>query len=93
MSSWLEFGPFLRRMRLRRGISQARLAELLGCDRTYIWRLEHHDRHPSKFFLQSLTTVLNFSVDEEEIIGEFIRLTLTHRDSVPLAAANNNPAI
>jgi hypothetical protein len=47
----------------------------------------------ASFFLQSLTTVLNFSVDEEEIIGEFIRLTLTHRDSVPLAAANNNPAI
>jgi transcriptional regulator with XRE-family HTH domain len=50
-SPWSDFGEWLQRARRRQGLSQANLAELMGCTQNYIWRLEKGKRHPSKEFL------------------------------------------
>jgi transcriptional regulator with XRE-family HTH domain len=52
-----DFGPFLRRLRTRQGLSQEKLAEIMGCNRIHIWRLEHGERHPSRVFLKSLSNL------------------------------------
>ena len=52
--TWQDFGKFLQHVRRRRGISQERLALLLGCHRTHIWRLEHGKNRPSNVFLHCL---------------------------------------
>lgn len=52
--TWQDFGRCLQQARVRRGLSQEHLAELLGCHRIHIWRLEHAARRPSKRFLRSL---------------------------------------
>lgn len=41
------FGRLLRRWRRERGLSQERLAELSGCDRSYLSRLERGVNAPS----------------------------------------------
>jgi transcriptional regulator with XRE-family HTH domain len=63
--SWRDFGPFLQRLRRRRGISQETLAERLACHRTHIWRLEHGRHHPSRMFLRSLKLVCEPLTGEE----------------------------
>ncbi len=49
-----DFGPFLRRLRTRQGLSQEKLAEMMGCSRIHIWRLEQGERYPSRVFLRLL---------------------------------------
>ncbi len=39
-SPWSDFREWLQRMRRRQGLSQAKLAALMGCTANYIWRLE-----------------------------------------------------
>lgn len=63
--SWRDFGPFLKRLRMRRGISQETLAERLACHRTHIWRLEHGRHHPSRMFLRSLELICEPLTEEE----------------------------
>lgn len=48
---WQDFPDFMRRLRRRRGLSQQRLSELLGRDRTYICKLERAQSWPSAVFL------------------------------------------
>ena len=64
--SWRDFGPFLQRLRRRRGISQETLAERLACHRTHIWRLEHGRHHPSRIFLHSLEKDCEPLTEEEK---------------------------
>ncbi len=68
---WDSFGPFFRRMRKRRGISQENLSRLLGCHRTYIYRLEHGERHPSRLFLRLLIQVCMPSEEELATLRRF----------------------
>ena len=72
--SWSDFGPFLTRMRRRRGLSQARLAAQLDYDRTYIWRLEHGRNHPSRIFLHSLGQTCSLTADEDATLATFVSL-------------------
>ncbi len=52
--TWQHFGPWLRQVRIHRGLSQERLAEAMRYHRIQIWRLEHEECRPSKQFLQLL---------------------------------------
>lgn len=72
--SWRDFGPFLKRLRLRRGISQETLAERLACHRTYIWRLEHGRHHPSRIFLRSLELACDLTPEEGATLRVFDQL-------------------
>ena len=77
--NWQDFGPFLRHLRRSRGISQDRLARQLGCDRTYIWRLERGARHPSTFMLRLLMHCVPLSASEREWLRAFEHLRQTDR--------------
>lgn len=46
-------------MREAAGLSIPELAEKLGCDRTYLWRVEQGHRSPSSYFLAHLAAVLS----------------------------------
>jgi transcriptional regulator with XRE-family HTH domain len=72
--SWQEFGPFLQRIRRRRGISQEVLAQMLGCHRTYIWRLEHGRNRPSNIFMHNLRMTIMLSPREAATLEQFKQL-------------------
>lgn len=72
--TWQEFGSFLRKLRQRRGISQEKLAAMLGCHRTYIWRLEHGRNHPSNIFLHNLKLTCAMSLAEIDLFAQFEQL-------------------
>jgi transcriptional regulator with XRE-family HTH domain len=78
--TWEDFGPFLRRLRVLHGLSQARLAQHLGCHRIHIYRLEHGSRHPSKVLLRALrhTPTLTPTSADCERLGHF-ELLLEYR--------------
>jgi transcriptional regulator with XRE-family HTH domain len=67
-----EFGSFLRRIRSSRGISQDQLAQMMGCSRNYIWRLEKGQRNPSRMFLRFLGTLgLVSGPRDQHLLGVF----------------------
>ncbi len=72
--SWRDFGPFLQRLRRRRGLSQETLANRLGCHRTYVWRLEHGRNHPSRLLLHSLGLAYTLTAEEVALLSVFKRL-------------------
>lgn len=82
--TWSDFGPFLKRLRMRRGISQQRLAAQLGCDRTYIWRLEHGRNHPSRIFLRSLGQTYALAIEEAAAVASFVSLRVFALDGSPM---------
>ncbi len=73
-ATWRDFGPFLQRVRRRRGISQETLADSLGCHRTHIWRLEHGRNRPSRIFLHSLGLTCALTMEEVERLAAFEQL-------------------
>lgn len=83
MVSWKDFGPFLQRLRRRRGLSQERLAEALGCHRTYIWRLEHGQNHPSRIFLHNLRVSFALAAEEAARLASFGQLREFGSDELP----------
>lgn len=76
--SWRDFGPFLQRLRRRRGISQETLAERLACHRTHIWRLEHGRHHPSRMFLRALELTCTPTPEETAVLAIFASLCEYH---------------
>lgn len=52
------FGENLKALRLKKGISQEKFAELTGLDRTYISGLERGVRNPSFLILKRLAAAL-----------------------------------
>lgn len=86
--TWQDFGRFLQHVRRRRGISQERLALLLGCHRTHIWRLEHGRNRPSNVFLHSLKGACPLMDQEAEMLAKFIELYEQRWDAFPRAAGN-----
>lgn len=73
-TSWSDFGAFLQRVRRKRGISQERLAQAIGCGRIHIWRLEHGETRPSRILMQNLRMVCQLSPDETSLLDAFARL-------------------
>ena len=66
------FGLALRKIRLRRGLSQQALADKSGYHRTYIGLLEHGQKSPSLRTIFNLATTLQ--VKPSEIVKEVERL-------------------
>lgn len=54
----LALGRALRELRVGRGISQERLAQLSGMDRTYVGGIERGERNPSYANLRRLAIAL-----------------------------------
>jgi transcriptional regulator with XRE-family HTH domain len=52
----------MRRLRVERGLSQEKLAELGGVDRTYVSRLERKMENPSIGILDKIATVLGSTI-------------------------------
>ena len=72
--AWQDFGLFLRKLRQRRGISQENLALMLGCHRTYTWRLEHGRNCPSSIFLHNLKLTCDLAPAQVVIFKLFEQL-------------------
>ena len=86
--SWQKFGEFMRRLRVRQGLSQERLAHLLGCDRTYIWRLEQGRNRPSRIFLYHLRNTCVVTPQDSRILLGFMQLHEYHCDELELTEAD-----
>lgn len=72
------FGLTLRRIRLKQGLSQQRLADKSGYHRTYIGMLEGGQKSPSLRTIFDIATTLN--VKPSEIVKQVERL-VERRDS------------
>lgn len=60
-----DFGPLLRGFRERSGRSRNKLAHDVGCDPSYLCRIEHGDREPPRqHIVEALTRALRLSVPE-----------------------------
>lgn len=64
------YGGAIRALRSERGISQERLAELCGLDRTYVSGIERGERNPSLSNLLKLAASLNVRLSEVAIRAE-----------------------
>lgn len=82
--SWQTFGEVLRRLRKRQGLSRERLAKLLGCDRTYIWRLESGRSRPSRMFLHHLRNTCVVTDQDSRILLGFMQLHEYHCNELEL---------
>ncbi|QOL69343.1 helix-turn-helix domain-containing protein [Limosilactobacillus mucosae] len=58
------FGNNLKKIRLKRGLSQERLAELVNVDRTYIGMVERGKKSISLIYITRLLKVLQVSADD-----------------------------
>jgi transcriptional regulator with XRE-family HTH domain len=58
------YGDALRELRAERGISQERLAESAGLDRTYVSGIERGERNPSLTNLLKLAAALEVALSE-----------------------------
>jgi transcriptional regulator with XRE-family HTH domain len=65
-------GPNVRRVRIGAGLSQAKLAELMGVDRAYVSGLEKGERNPTIITLWHTAKALGVKLQE---------LTSEHRKS------------
>ncbi|SRR5579871_84390 len=69
-----DFRRWLQRTRRQQGLSQAKLAALMGCTANYIWRLEKGERHPSKEFLQLLRYKLPLTTADMPVLEAFLQM-------------------
>jgi DNA-binding XRE family transcriptional regulator len=76
--TWRDFGNLLQRIRSRQGLSQERLAHLLGCHRTYLWRLEHGRNRPSSIFLHALLLHCNPTTQDAHLLARFMQMRDYH---------------
>jgi transcriptional regulator with XRE-family HTH domain len=73
-ATWNDFGGWLQGVRKRQGLSQEKLAELMGCTQNYIWRLEKGERCPSKEFLRLLGHELPLTASEKQQLTAFLEM-------------------
>lgn len=60
----LNFGNRLRKLRIEKGFSQERFADLTQLDRTYVSGLERGKRNPSYLILLKIAKSLNISIKD-----------------------------
>jgi transcriptional regulator with XRE-family HTH domain len=60
----LAYGQALRELRVAKGISQERLAQLAKLDRTYVSGIERGERNPSLANILKLAAALDIEVSE-----------------------------
>lgn len=59
-----DFGNRLRKLRIEKGVSQEKFADLTQLDRTYVSGLERGKRNPSYLILLKIAKSLNISVKD-----------------------------
>ena len=59
-----DFGNRLRKLRIEKGFSQEKFADLTQLDRTYVSGLERGKRNPSYLILLKIAKSLNISVKD-----------------------------
>lgn len=59
-----DFGNRLRKLRIEKGFSQEKFADLTHLDRTYVSGLERGKRNPSYLILLKIAKSLNISVKD-----------------------------
>lgn len=69
--SWNLFGEYLCQLRKANGMTQILLADHLGCTRSYLWRLEHSKRIPSKLFLRLVRDKFPLNAKERIMFAAF----------------------
>lgn len=62
-----QLGKKLRQLRLNKHLSQEKLAEITGLDRTYVSGLERGKRNPSYLIVRRLSQSLN--INEQELFN------------------------
>jgi len=62
--SKLAFGKVIKELRVKKNMTQERLAELAEVDRTYVYRIEYGLREPSFSVFLKLIEGLKVSADE-----------------------------
>ncbi len=60
----LDFGNRLRKLRIEKGFSQEKFADLTQLDRTYVSGLERGKRNPSYLILLKIAKSLNISIKD-----------------------------
>lgn len=60
----LNFGNHLRKLRIEKGFSQEKFADLTQLDRTYVSGLERGKRNPSYLILLKIAKSLNISIKD-----------------------------
>ena len=66
----LAYGQALRELRAQRQISQERLAQLAGLDRTYVSGIERGERNPSLANILKLAAALDIVVSDIALRAE-----------------------
>lgn len=59
-----DFGNRLRKLRIEKGVSQEKFADLTQLDRTYVSGLERGKRNPSYLILLKIAKSLNISIKD-----------------------------
>ena len=57
-------GSRIRELRKAKGLSQEQLADLAGCDRTYVGMLERQQGNPSLSVLAAIASALDATMDD-----------------------------
>ena len=76
--TWQDFSIFLGRLRRRRGLSQQRFADTIGCNRITVWKLEKGRCTPSQLFLHNLARSGILNEQEETLLTAFEELRELH---------------
>src|SRR3954471_3827622 len=83
--STFSFGYWLRRRRKALDLTQAALADLVGCTSSMIKRIEADERRPSRQLAELLANTLALAPDERAAFIQAARAVLSP-DRIPLAA-------
>jgi LuxR family maltose regulon positive regulatory protein len=79
------FGPWLRRLRADRDLTQEALAEAVGCAAETIRSFEHGRRRPSLALAERIAAILQLSTDERE---RFVHAARANRPGLSAAPAS-----
>lgn len=85
----MKFSETLRKIRLERGLSQKRLAEMAGLSQAAIYQWEKGTREPKLQQLEKLASALNIPIDE--FLGLSDDLFINHIESF-ITALYKNPS-
>lgn len=78
MKNLLEFKNLIKELRLKKGLTQAQLAKLVGVSNMYIYAIEHPEKPqiPSDDIIRKLARALASNAEEE---SEILKKLLTYR--------------
>jgi transcriptional regulator with XRE-family HTH domain len=82
----LSFGQWLKRRRIALGLTQAQLAQQVGCSTIALRKIEAEDRRPSAQIVERLANVFNIVPNER---STFLRFARGDWQTVPSATSED----